>query len=47
MHAQSILGSQDGNAALTDEVELADLIVENEAKPVDTISLFYELGYQK
>ena len=39
------LGSQDGNEAITDGVELADLIMENEAKPVDTISPFYEFRY--
>ena len=47
VYAQSILSSQDGNEAITDGVELADLIVENEAKRVDTISSFYELRYQK
>ena len=40
------LGCQDGNEAVTDGVELADLIAENETKPVDTISPFYELRYQ-
>ena len=38
-------GSQDGNEATTDGVELADLITENETKPVDTISPFYEFRY--
>ena len=47
VHAQLILGSQDGNESITDGVELVDLIAKNEAKPVDTISLFYELRYQK
>ena len=39
------LGSQDGNEAITDGVKLADLITENEVKPVNTISPFYEFRY--
>ena len=46
-HAQPILGGQGANEAMTDGIELAELIIENEKSPTRAISQFYELSHQR